>query len=89
MPFTLELGSWLWVKKNPWQIFNALGLYNPLLPHREKRILRQHLVFMEFLLRAAISHRRWRPQTEKQHDLRDAALQYWYGHGQATAQRRA
>ncbi len=78
MPFTLELGSWLWVKKNPWQLLRLPGIFNPVLPHRKQRILRQHLTFLEFLLRAAVSHARWRPAAEARPRLRDAALAYWY-----------
>ncbi|MFI4940083.1 MAG: M14 family zinc carboxypeptidase, partial [Burkholderiales bacterium] len=29
LPLTLEMGSWLWVKKNPRQVFSRQGLFNP------------------------------------------------------------
>jgi hypothetical protein len=77
IPFTLEMGSWLWVKKNPLQVFNLPGMFNPVEPHRHKRILRQHLTFMDFLVRAAISHQRWRPHEEKRPWLHDSAVAYW------------
>jgi hypothetical protein len=77
MPFTLELGSWLWVKKNPWQIFNRPGMFNPIEPHRELRILRQHLTLFDFLVRAAISHQRWRPLETQRPWLHDSAVAYW------------
>ena len=51
LPLTLELGSWLWVKKNPTQIFNAHGLFNPIKQHRLKRIFRRHQLFIDFLTR--------------------------------------
>src|SRR5690606_16970713 len=31
LPLTLELGSWLWARKNWKQVFNPLGMYNPLI----------------------------------------------------------
>lgn len=51
LPLTLELGSWLWVKKNPMQIFNMQGLFNPIKQHRMKRIFRRHQLFIDFLTR--------------------------------------
>lgn len=59
LPLTLEMGSWLWVKKNPRQMFSALGIFNPLLPHRIQRTLRRHLALLDFLLRAVVSHDNW------------------------------
>jgi Zinc carboxypeptidase len=59
LPLTLELGSWLWIKKNPRQLFSALGIFNPLLPHRTSRILRRHLNLLDFLLRCAASPEAW------------------------------
>jgi predicted deacylase len=78
IPLTLELGSWLWVKKSPAQIFNLLGMFNPMVPHRLHRTLRRHLTLFDFLIRAAISHARWRPPQESRLALREAALAYWY-----------
>ncbi|MEN0060281.1 MAG: zinc carboxypeptidase, partial [Bdellovibrio sp.] len=48
LPLCLEMGSWLWVKKNPWQIFRAEGPFNPSQGHRQQRILRRHNTLMEF-----------------------------------------
>lgn len=31
LPLTLEMGSWLWVKKNPRQVFSRHGIFNPLM----------------------------------------------------------
>ena len=59
LPMTLELGSWLWIKKNPRQLFSILGIFNPLLPHRTSRILRRHLHLLDFLLRASASPEVW------------------------------
>ncbi|MEP6790477.1 MAG: M14 family zinc carboxypeptidase, partial [Ramlibacter sp.] len=35
LPLTLEMGSWLWVKKNPRQLFSRHGIFNPLIAHRQ------------------------------------------------------
>lgn len=59
LPLTLEMGSWLWIKKNPRQLFSALGIFNPMIPHRLQRTLRRHLALLDFLLRAAVSHDNW------------------------------
>lgn len=79
IPLTLELGSWLWVKKNPAQLFSMLGMFNPIEPHRHQRILRQHLTFLDFLVRAGISHERWRPPEAARQGLFESAEAYWYG----------
>lgn len=54
LPLTLELGSWIWIKKNPLQIFNIEGLFNPIKQHRIKRTFRRHQVFVDFLTRFLI-----------------------------------
>jgi Zinc carboxypeptidase len=50
LPLTLEVGSWIWLKKAPTNAFRLGGLFNPLEPHREKRVLRRHLSFLNLLL---------------------------------------
>lgn len=59
IPWCLEMGSWMWVKKNPRQIFSALGAFNPILPHRYKRIMRRHYVLLDFFLRSTAQHKNW------------------------------
>lgn len=59
LPWTLELGSWAWVRKNPKQIFSALGGFNPMLPHRYKRIMRRHGSLLEFLFRSTCEWKSW------------------------------
>lgn len=54
LPLTLELGSWLWVKKNPVQVLNMKGLFNPIKQHRMKRIFRRHQLLVDFLTRFLI-----------------------------------
>lgn len=51
LPLTLEMGSWRWVRKNPRQALSPLGGFNPLVPHRHRRVLRRHLTLFDFLLR--------------------------------------
>lgn len=79
IPLTLELGSWLWIKKNPIQVFSALGFFNPLLPHRTQRILRRHILLLDFLLRAASTPKAWLRDSERaaEESLR-LAKQKWY-----------
>ncbi|MEY8876611.1 MAG: M14 family zinc carboxypeptidase [Leptothrix sp. (in: b-proteobacteria)] len=79
LPLTLEMGSWLWVKKNPWQMFNRLGIFNPQLPHRQQRVLRRHLAGLDFVTRAAASWQRWLPQGDERCRHHEQALARWYG----------
>jgi len=78
LPLTLEMGSWLWVKKNPRQLFSRHGMFNPLIGHRQQRVLRRHLVWMDFLARAASGHRLWLPCGADRERQREAALALWY-----------
>ncbi|MEZ9200604.1 M14 family zinc carboxypeptidase [Shewanella sp. 10N.286.54.B9] len=55
LPLTLEMGSWIWVKKNPRQVFNFAGFFNPQKQHRQLRALRKHTVLMHFLMDLAAS----------------------------------
>lgn len=80
LPLTLEMGSWLWVKKNPRQLFSRHGIFNPLIEHRQQRVLRTHVGWLDFMARAACSHRRWAPLDEgARAELRAQALAHWYG----------
>lgn len=79
LPLTLELGSWLWIRKNPIQAFSALGPFNPLKPHREKRILRRHYTLFEFLIKSILSHEVWSELSEPQRkSFQELALRRWY-----------
>ena len=84
LPLTLEMGSWLWVKKNPRHIFRYASLFNPILPHRHARIMRRHLTLFDFLLSAVRSMPSWLPSeqtTGSFNTLHHAALDRWYpGH---------
>ena len=78
LPLTLEMGSWLWIKKNPRQMFSLKGIFNPLIEHRQHRVLRRHLSLLDFLSRAACSHTRWIPAPEVRARLHADALKNWY-----------
>ncbi|MCM2279858.1 MAG: DUF2817 domain-containing protein [Oligoflexia bacterium] len=66
LPCTLEMGSWLWVRKNPLQLFSFQGPFNPVKPHRRRRALRRHQPLIDFLLRASLNHRHWLPSGRDQ-----------------------
>jgi hypothetical protein len=78
LPLTLEMGSWLWVKKNPRQLFSRHGIFNPLIEHRQQRVLRQHQLLLDFLSRAACGHALWLPKAETRGQQHARALQDWY-----------
>jgi hypothetical protein len=79
MPFCLELGSWLWVKKNPRQLFSMLGIFNPIIPHRRQRTLRRHILLFDFLFRAVISPEKWAYLSDtKREEYMTLAVEKWY-----------
>ena len=78
IPLTLEMGSWLWVKKNPRQLFSRQGIFNPLIGHRQQRVLRRHGTWLDFVMRAVQSHARWQPDDEARAAAHEAALSHWY-----------
>jgi hypothetical protein len=78
LPLTLEMGSWLWVRKNPRQFLSRHGLFNPLIQHRQERVLRRHIGALDFVARAAMSHARWRPPASQRDVYRERALDRWY-----------
>ncbi|MEO5667615.1 MAG: M14 family zinc carboxypeptidase [Bdellovibrionota bacterium] len=62
LPWTLEIGSWLWIRKNPIQLFSALGPFNPVKIHRHRRTMRRHMPLLDFFLRAAKHNGSWLKQ---------------------------
>lgn len=78
LPLTLEMGAWLWIKKNPRQIFSRQGIFNPRMAHRQQRVLRRHLSLLDFLSRAACSYRSWLPTGEARERHHAQALHEWY-----------
>ncbi|VTU39712.1 Zinc carboxypeptidase [Variovorax sp. PBL-H6] len=79
LPVTLEMGSWLWVKKNPRQLFSRHGIFNPVIEHRQQRVLRQHIGWMDFITRAVGSHERWLPAGTRRTQHEQQAMARWYG----------
>ena len=77
LPLTLEMGSWRWVRKNPLQLRKSMGLFHPVKQHRVNRVLRGHLVLMEYLLHATSSYQKWltKSHTTK---MEKEALALWY-----------
>ncbi len=59
LPWTLEIGSWLWIRKNPMQLFSALGPFNPIKIHRHRRTMRRHLPLLDFFLRSVKNYNSW------------------------------
>ncbi len=81
LPLTLEMGSWMWVKKNPLQLISRTGLFNPIKAHRKKRIYRRHHILFDFVLHALHSFPVWAdlgPSMRKQHQ--QMAYDRWYAH---------
>ncbi|MEH8016329.1 DUF2817 domain-containing protein [Rheinheimera muenzenbergensis] len=77
LPLTLEMGSWNWVRKNPFQLLSSLGMFHPVKPHRVRRVLRSHLILINFLINASLSYRHWLPLPDKP-QLQAEAVQLWY-----------
>jgi hypothetical protein len=78
LPLTLEMGSWIWVKKNPRQLFSRHGIFNPQIEHRQQRVLRRHVGWFDFATRAACSYRAWLPTGEARDEALKRALALWY-----------
>jgi hypothetical protein len=79
LPLTLEMGSWLWLKKNPVQLFSAMGLFHPMHLHRHKRILRRHITLLDFLHKAVISSGQWAfPDEAIRNELKAEAMELWF-----------
>ena len=78
LPLTLEMGSWLWIKKNPRQIFSRIGIFNPLIAHRQQRVMRRHIGLLDFFTRAASGHPHWLPAPERREQYRQQAMGSWY-----------
>ena len=78
LPLTLEMGSWRWIRKSPSQLLSRAGIFNPLAAHRHQRVLRRHLVWLDFLCRAAGSYRRWVPAGEERDRHEREGLASWF-----------
>ncbi|QPK64149.1 zinc carboxypeptidase [Methylomonas sp. LL1] len=79
LPLTLEMGSWLWLRKSPLHLFQRHGLFHPLLPHRQQRILRRHFTLFDFLYRSLLYPAKWSRLDSGQLNMnRQQALALWY-----------
>lgn len=78
IPLTLELGSWIWVKKNPLQIFKLDGLFNPIKKHRIKRTLRRHQLLIDFLIRFLLYSQTEQFKTIDLLEHYNKGLEKWY-----------
>lgn len=78
LPLTLEMGSWMWVKKSPRQLFSFAGLFNPQMQHRRTRVLRRHLVLLDFMLAATLNHQHWLPDQTQAARLTQTAGSLWF-----------
>lgn len=79
LPIALEMGSWLWIRKNPLQLLNPLGIFNPITPHRVRRMLRRHRTLVDFLRRALLSPRHWALLSDQEKQTHtEQALKLWY-----------
>ena len=78
LPLTLEMGSWLWVKKNPRQLFSRHGMFNPSVEHRLNRVLRGHTVWLDFLMRATCGYENWLIKDPGRGHMHERAIARWY-----------
>ncbi|MBR0567983.1 zinc carboxypeptidase [Azoarcus sp. L1K30] len=78
LPLTLEMGSWQWIKKNPRQLLSRNGMFNPLIAHRQQRVLRRHVSLLDFLSRATCSAHKWLPQGAARAEHHAQAVAHWY-----------
>ncbi len=79
LPLTLEMGSWIWVKKNPLQLFTKAGLFNPMKQHRMDRTMRRHRPLFDFLVHGMVSSEVWTHIDEKMRDpIMTAARRKYY-----------
>jgi Zinc carboxypeptidase len=79
LPLTLEMGSWLWLRKNPTHLFSRHGLFHPLLPHRLQRVFRRHFILFDFLHRALLYPHKWaRLEPGQKAYYKNKASGLWY-----------
>ena len=79
LPLTLEMGSWLWLRKNPSHLFSRYGLFHPLLPHRQQRVFRRHFLLFDFLHRSLLYPDNWAHlQPQQIADYSSQAQAIWY-----------
>ena len=78
LSLTLEMGSWAWVKKRPQQLLSFASLFHPQIAHRYSRVLRRHIVLLDFMLAAVHNYQQWLPNPQQQRVLKHSADLLWY-----------
>ncbi len=78
MPLTLELGSWRWVKKRPRQLLRFASWFHPVTPHRHGRVMRRHLLLLDFLLAATKNFSVWNPTGYSVEQMKQLSDQLWF-----------
>ncbi len=78
LPLTLELGSWLWVKKNPIQLLKFSQLFHPTKPHRIKRVQRRHSTLLSYLIQVLDSDLIDKMTAEEQQKYTQKAKKLWF-----------
>ncbi|MGR5502715.1 DUF2817 domain-containing protein [Vibrio sp. DNB22_10_4] len=78
VPLTLELGSWLWVKKNPMQLLSFSQLFHPTKPHRIKRVQRRHSTLLSYLMQVLYNELLTQVNDNDRLMLTKKAKKLWY-----------
>ncbi|AXT71013.1 DUF2817 domain-containing protein [Vibrio sp. dhg] len=78
LPLTLELGSWLWVKKNPIQMLRFSQLFHPTKSHRIKRVQRRHSTFLSYLIQVLNNDLIPNMDANVEKKYTDKATKLWY-----------
>jgi len=67
------------VRKNPRQMLDFFGFFNPVIGHRHDRVLRQHLPLLEFLTALTANAGNWLPTGARRDALTREAIGHWFG----------
>ncbi|WCP68324.1 DUF2817 domain-containing protein [Vibrio tubiashii] len=78
LPLTLELGSWLWVKKNPIQMLRFSQMFHPTKPHRIKRVQRRHSTLLSYLIQVLDNNLLADMSISDEEKYREKANKLWY-----------
>lgn len=78
VPLTLELGSWLWVRKNPLQLLSFSQLFHPTKPHRIKRVQRRHTTLLNYLIQVLANDLIDQHDKTSKAKLTEKAIKLWY-----------
>lgn len=53
-------------------------MFNPGIAHRQQRVLRRHMQWLDFMARAACSHAHWLPNAQTRSRHYELAMRDWY-----------